>query len=113
MDVQRIESDERVVANRGHTALRYGPLVYSVERADQPDITGAIGPQPLATEWRADLLHGVKIIKGAWADGSPLLAIPYYARDNRSDTSTSRRRAQSQVWISTTPPAPRSTPATP
>jgi hypothetical protein len=103
MEVQRIVSDERVFANRGFTALRYGPLIYCVERADQPVITGAIGPQPLATEWRGDFLHGVKVIKGTWDDGSPLLAIPYYARDNRPDTASSRRRAESQVWIKTAP----------
>jgi uncharacterized protein len=38
MEVQRIKSDEKIVTNKGLVALRYGPLIYNVERADQPDI---------------------------------------------------------------------------
>ena len=83
MQVQRITSDKKIVTNKGLTALRYGPLIYNVERADQPDINGVISSKPLTTEWRADLLEGVKVIKGTWADGSPLTAIPHYARNNR------------------------------
>ena len=37
---------------------------------------------PLTTEWK-DLLGGVMVIKGAFADGTPLMAIPNYARTNR------------------------------
>jgi hypothetical protein len=37
----------------------------------------------LTPEWRADLPGGVMTIKGTFADGSPMLAIPYYARMNR------------------------------
>ncbi len=87
--VQRVRCDEKVAANRGLVALRYGPLIYNVERADQPDINQAIGTTPLAAEWRPDLLQGVMIVKGQWADGSPLVAIPNYARNNR--LSTERR----------------------
>jgi len=83
MQAQRIKSDERVAANRGLVALRHGPLIYNVERADQPDITQALGKGPLTAEWRPDLLAGVMAIKGTWADGSPMLAIPNYARNNR------------------------------
>jgi len=83
MEVQRVKADEKIAADRGLVALRYGPLVYNVERADQPDINLALGSAPLTTEWRPDLLEGVKVIKGAWADGSPMIAIPHYARNNR------------------------------
>jgi DUF1680 family protein len=83
MDVQRIKADDRIAADRGLVALRYGPLIYNAERADQADINQAIGPAPLATEWRGDLLDGVKVIKGSWADGSPLVAVPNFARCNR------------------------------
>jgi hypothetical protein len=65
-------------------ALRYGPLIYSVERADQRDLNAAIGSGPLTPEWRSDLLQGVMTIKGQWADGRPLVAIPNYARNNRA-----------------------------
>jgi len=92
MEVQRIVADKRVAADRGLVALRYGPLIYNVERADQPDISKAIGSEPLTAEWRGDLLHGVMTIKSQWADGSPLLAVPNFARNNRNS-------AGSMVWI--------------
>jgi DUF1680 family protein len=107
MEVQRIKSDEKIVTNRGLVALRYGPLIYNVERADQQDINGVISAKPLTTEWRGDLLQGVKVIKGEWADGKPLIAIPNYARNNRLGQSgqseigqgRGRGEAGSQVWI--------------
>jgi DUF1680 family protein len=79
MEVQRIKADERISADRGLVALRYGPLIYNAERADQSDINQVLGTAPLTTEWRGDLLGGVEVIKGSWADGSPLVAIPNFA----------------------------------
>jgi hypothetical protein len=81
--VQRLKADPRVEADRGRVALRYGPLIYSVERADQPDLDLVLGPAPLTAVWRPDLLQGVMAIQGRWADASPMLAIPYFARLNR------------------------------
>ena len=72
-----------VEATRDKVALRYGPLVYNIEQVDQ-DITKALGPESrLDAEWRGDLLGGVMAIKGTFSDGSPLLAIPNFARNNR------------------------------
>jgi DUF1680 family protein len=90
---QRIQADPRVAADRGLVALRYGPLVYNVETADQPRIDQPISDAPLTPVWRGDLLGGVVALKGTWADGSPLLAIPNYARNNRNPAGASR------VWI--------------
>jgi len=56
------------------------------------------------------LLDGVLTIKGQWADGSPLLAIPNYARNNRTKIAfgeeaasatrnRSSRSGNSMVWI--------------
>jgi DUF1680 family protein len=92
MAVQRVTAGEEVAADRGRVALRYGPLIYNVERADQPDLNLALGSQPLTTEWRGDLLDGVLAVKGKWRDGSPMLAVPNYARNNRTG-------ATSFVWI--------------
>ena len=48
------------------------------------DIDKVLSPDsPLTAEWRGDLLGGVMVIKGKFADGSPLMAIPNYARTNR------------------------------
>ncbi len=59
-----------------------------------------IGAAPLTTEWRGDLLEGVLTIKGEWADGQPLLAIPYYARSNRNQPAEQGDRSpRAIVWI--------------
>jgi len=120
MEVQRIKADDHIAADRGLVALRYGPLIYNAERADQADINLAIGTAPLTTEWRGDLLGGVKVIKGSWADGSPLVAIPNFARCNRMDnsessntTGSSNRRggsASSIVWIKDNTPVAAGSP---
>ncbi|MBN1360734.1 MAG: glycoside hydrolase family 127 protein [Sedimentisphaerales bacterium] len=83
MQVQRIKADERIAADVGRVALRYGPLIYSAERIDQ-DLDKVLPPDAkLTTEFKSDLLDGVLVVKGAWADGSAFMAIPNYARDNR------------------------------
>ncbi len=100
MEVQKVTADERIVADRGRVALRYGPLVYNVEQVDQPDIEKSLGEGPLTPEFRPDLLRGVMTIKGTWADGTPMLAIPNYARFNRDTTQpVDRRIPKSIVWI--------------
>jgi DUF1680 family protein len=84
MAVQRVYASDKIEADKGRVALRYGPLLYNIERVDQ-DITGAVSPTAkLSTEWQPDLLNGVLVIKGSFADGKPLLAIPNYARYNRN-----------------------------
>jgi DUF1680 family protein len=83
MEAQRVKADPRVKADVGLVAFRYGPLVYNVEKADQPDITKPLSSAPLKAEWRSDLLDGVMAITGKWQDGTPMLAIPNYARMNR------------------------------
>lgn len=85
---QRIMADERIAADRSRVALRYGPLIYNIEAADQPKLDVPLIPSsPLTAEWRGDLLGGVMVIKGTFADGSPMLAIPNYARCNRGGRS--------------------------
>jgi len=99
MEIQQITADERIEENRGKVALRYGPIIYNVERVDQQDINQSLGSEPLALEWRANLLEGVMTITGSWADGTPLLAIPNYARNNREDESGDNNAPVSIVWI--------------
>jgi DUF1680 family protein len=83
MEIQVVKPDEKIAADRGRVALRYGPLIYNVELADQPKLDLAPDINSLTTEWRGDLLGGIMTIKGKWSDSSPLLAIPNYARVNR------------------------------
>jgi hypothetical protein len=112
MKPQRVTCVDEVEANRGRVALRYGPLVYNVEVVDGNKMEGVLDPSSeLFTEWRPELLGGVMVIKGTFADGSPLLAIPNYARNNRTPPRSAdderpqsgRRRGnrggQSTVWI--------------
>jgi DUF1680 family protein len=102
LEIQKITADERIKADRGKVALRYGPLIYSVETADQPDINGSFGAAPLSLEWRDDLLEGIMTIKGSWADGTPLLAIPYFVRNNRIPETYEPREDEaptSIVWL--------------
>jgi uncharacterized protein len=84
MPVQRVYASDKVAAARGKVALRVGPLLYNIEQVDQ-DITGALDRSTqLSTEWRPDLLGGVTVIKGRFANGAPMTAIPNYARYNRN-----------------------------
>ena len=83
MEVQRLTADPRIQADHHLVALQYGPLIYNVETADQADLELALSNEPLQAEWRPDLLGGVMVITGKWQDGSPMLAIPNYARMNR------------------------------
>jgi uncharacterized protein len=103
MAIQQVTADPRIKADSGRIALRYGPMLYNVETADHQDITQPIGQTPLTLEWNGDLLHGVMVIKGQWADGTPLLAIPNYARLNRNPTTATpdynKKTPNSLVWI--------------
>ena len=105
MAIQRVTADSKVGADSGRVALRYGPLLYNVETADHQDVTKVIGSGPLKLVWKGDLLHGVMAIEGSWADGSPLLAIPDYARLNRvpvtavPDDSERGQPPVSIIWI--------------
>jgi DUF1680 family protein len=108
MKVQRVRASGKIAADRGKVALRYGPLMYNIEKVDQ-DITKPIAPDSaFTTEWKGDLLDGVMAIKGKFADGSPLMAIPNYARTNRDPAAAvqtpgefnpARRAITSSVWI--------------
>jgi DUF1680 family protein len=104
---QRLTPDPRIVADSGRVALAYGPLIYNVETADQADITQPLSQAPLKAVWRPDLLNGVMTITGTWADGKPMLAVPNYARMNRTGAVPAEFPArrpdfatlQSQVWM--------------
>ncbi len=110
MEPQRVEADARIKADVGSTALKYGPLIYNVETADNRNIHRKVGDAPLKVEWQPNLLGGTMAIKGKWADGSELLAIPNYARMNRvgpppdypdegHDDGKNGTSIESKVWI--------------
>jgi uncharacterized protein len=83
LQVQQVRGIDKIAATRDKVALRYGPLMYNVEKVDQ-DITKRLNTTaPLKPEWKPNLLGGVMAISGSFADGSPMLAVPHYARTNR------------------------------
>jgi DUF1680 family protein len=91
LEVQRVKAGDQVVADRGRVALRYGPLIYSVESVDQ-DVDQVLSPtSPLSAKWAPGLLGGVVVIQGTFANGARLTAIPNYARGNRG--------GRSLVWL--------------
>ena len=117
--IQRVRASEKIVADQGRVALRYGPLVYNIEKVDQ-DITQVLSPgTALTTEWKGELLGGVTVIRGTFADGTPLLAIPNYARYNREPVVAPPPPLPSPPPAAATPPgaapalAPRPTPRPP
>jgi DUF1680 family protein len=92
MQVQRIKADDKVAADVGRVALRYGPLIYAVEGLS-PEPLGTLSPDAsLTTEWRPNLLHGVVVIKTPLSSGVSVDAIPYYARQNRGNNHF-------EVWL--------------
>jgi hypothetical protein len=91
LTVQRVFPSDRIEATKDRVALRYGPLIYNLESVDQ-DIEAVLPDNaPLEVEWNPELLGGVTVIKGKFADGSTMTAIPNYARLNRG--------GRSGVWI--------------
>lgn len=83
MQPQRVTASKLIQSNVGRVALKYGPLIYNVESADQSNLDAQLGSEPIKAEWRKDLLGGVVVLTGKWKDGTPMLAIPNYARMNR------------------------------
>src|SRR5437899_12567633 len=89
MPVQRVSGSDKIISGdrrpspvKDKVALRIGPLVYNIEKVDQ-DITGVLPPEaPLVSERRADLLRGVNVIKGTFASGAPITAVPNPRRSN-------------------------------
>jgi DUF1680 family protein len=103
---QRIVPAERVEQLRGKFALRYGPLIYNIEQHEQDVTKPASASAPVRAEWRADLLGGVVVLKSEFSDGSPLTAIPNYARMNR-ETPTEYPPPPPQPVPGQPRPAPR------
>jgi DUF1680 family protein len=91
MKVQQVTASDKVKATRGRVAIQRGPLMYDIESVDQK-LTQPLGLSPdLKADWSPDLLGGVMSVHGTFADGTPLLAIPNYARANRG--------GRSMVWM--------------
>ena len=119
MPVRRVVAHEKVESDRNRVALQRGPIVYAAEWPDDPNgkVRNIVLPDAnaMTTEFRADLLNGVSIVKGRAvglsldAQGAvqkarqPFVAIPYATWANRG-------RGQMAVWLARTESAARPTP---
>jgi hypothetical protein len=119
MPVRRVVSNDQVIANRDRVALQRGPIVYAAEWPDNPNgkVRNIVLPDAnsLQSEFRADVLNGVAMIRGRAfglsvnaAGGveraeQPFTAIPYATWANRG-------RGQMAVWLARTDAAARPTP---
>jgi DUF1680 family protein len=119
MPVRRVVAHEKVEADRDRVALQRGPIVYAAEWPDNPDgkVRNIVLPDAnaMTSEFRADLLNGVAVIKGralglAFDENGqikkadqPFVAIPYATWANRG-------RGQMAVWLARTDAAAKPTP---
>ena len=108
MEIQQVVARDEVADDRGLVAFERGPLVYCVERADNPSgIFNLVAPPAAKMQfaYQKDLLDGVGALTGSavslsrGADGltlnrqaQPMEAIPYYAFGNRGPSEMS-------VWL--------------
>ncbi|NQU23181.1 MAG: glycoside hydrolase family 127 protein [Candidatus Nealsonbacteria bacterium] len=104
MPIRRIRAHAKVEADVGRVALQRGPIVYCVEAVDHKvDVRQLSLPADakLQAEHRPDLLGGVSVITGEGTvreaesgelKPARLLAVPYYAWDNR-------RGGPMAVWL--------------
>ena len=99
MEPQRVVADSRVKADADRVCLRYGPLMYNVETADNEKIDHKLSDAPLHVEWRPDLLGGVTLISlSTPGQKDAVTLIPYYAWCHRGP-------GEMRVWFPTTPAA--------
>jgi DUF1680 family protein len=84
MDVREVMASDKITEDRDKIALEYGPLVYTVEEADNADVDGiAVSNKTLfSTKAKPNLLRGITTIEGA-AGNKKFVAIPYYTWSNR------------------------------
>jgi len=109
MDVERVVANENVKDDIGKVALQRGPLMYCAEWPDNGGrAANFVLPDAITftTEFKADMLNGVEIIKAdnvpaveVDANGQsiqtvkkPFVAIPYYAWANRG-------KGEMMIWF--------------
>jgi len=95
MPVERVVSHPFVGASRERVVIQRGPVVYCLEGIDHPAITEPVLPASaqFQSEYRPDLLGGVVVVRTTDVSGQPIVAIPYFAWDNRGVDN------QAQDWL--------------
>ncbi len=120
MAIRRTAANPNVLGNHGLSAIERGPIVYCLEAVDQPVPLSSLY-LPLHVALKAEreraVLGGIVAIKGlaeaaeeqnwerrlyqpaAAVRHVPILAVPYYAWDNRAPGAM-------KVWLPVAPPVP-------
>jgi len=86
MDIKKVQANEMVEDDLGKVSLERGPIVYCVEEVDNPQIDDVKISEHtnFTSEFRADLLAGVEVVKGSGDSKSEQFsAVPYYVWNNR------------------------------
>jgi uncharacterized protein len=91
MPIHRVLAHAGVADDRDKAAIQRGPIVYCLEAVDNPGRSLSELHVPLdarlAHTFRKDMLGGVEVVTG-----DRLLAVPYYAWNNRG-------KGEMAVWI--------------
>ncbi|MFP9113345.1 glycoside hydrolase family 127 protein [Flavobacterium sp. RHBU_3] len=84
MEVREVEASDKIVDDRGKVSLERGPLVYTVEAADNADVQAVkvSGKTKFTVKNHPELLKGIYTIEGK-TNGKTFTAIPYYTWSNR------------------------------
>jgi DUF1680 family protein len=81
MQPRTVAARPEVKDDAGKFAVEYGPLVYCMEEADNPEtFDKPLNPQSSKVTWTPGLLDGVNVIHN-----EEFTLIPYYAWSNRSE----------------------------
>jgi DUF1680 family protein len=89
MGIQIRATHPKVKATRGKVAITRGPLVYCLERTDNPEIdifNVQIDPASFYEEFDAQFFAGTTVIRGQTTNRQPLTFIPYFLWANRGDS---------------------------
>jgi DUF1680 family protein len=99
MPVQRIVSHPFVNESRERVVIQRGPVVYCLEGVDHPGRRDPVLPAQaqFQSQYRADMLDGVVVVTAKGVDGDDLVAIPYYAWDNRAEDHS--EHSWLNVWV--------------
>jgi uncharacterized protein len=95
LTVHRVRGNEKIEATRGQVAFERGPVVYCVEDVGQKAAANILSaPFDVSTKWEPTLFGGVVDLEIAGKGAPSLVAIPYFAWNNRG-------LAPMTVWMKT------------
>ncbi|RPH93363.1 MAG: glycoside hydrolase family 127 protein, partial [Calditrichaeota bacterium] len=99
MEIKQVQANEQVMEDRGKISLERGPIVYCLEAIDNQNSVSNLwfnADHPLMSEYKADLLSGLTIIKGEAFKNritpQEIVAVPYYAWNHRGS-------GEMAVWL--------------